>query len=511
MYRLGSAPIALDYEIHCTRGLTKAQSFLIKLVLVLAIGAPFLPTSTSDPIRHYEIRKQAQQWITVAQWWLTSEKSAQSLQGLQISCLVLIARQINGLGTSPTFSAATVLSMAMQMGLHRDARNPGNLSVLQAESMARLWATVVELYLVHCLETGSPLLLRPEDIDAPDPSNVHDNALLKGPISIDMGTGSTEYTNTPIQLLLLKSQKVRLQALRIINGGDDISYETTVDLANQLRKAGANASAFLSSYGSRTGSSQATFPSKYIDALLRKHILLLYRPFLLARRDLKDQQALSQTRKMCLESCMIMASYTDDMDLAFPSRPPDDFSRLMVYGAGYMRAGLTLDVITTLAYELTIQLQEEEEERRSTTADGVGENATPGPSTYDPARELARAARQPILRRLEHIRSQLAQTIINGSSSLKRYMLVSALLAQITTLEAGGNAKAAFHAAVRDAFRQCKEWIEAYLVRSASARGGSNGELKAGEKTTLVPEEQDLALEDFVSDSQTYILYGLQC
>lgn len=141
------------------------------------------------------------------------------------------------------------------------------------------------------------------------------------------------------------------------------------------------------------------------------------------------------SRKMCLESCIIMASSTDELYLV--SEAIDHFSSLMAQGSGHLRGGLSLDVSMTLAYELNAQYREDGSLR--------------GPGSHDPARELAIAAREPVMRRLEQIRDVHAQIIALGNPSLKRFFMVSAALAQIRTLEAGGDVKAAFYAAVKAA------------------------------------------------------------
>lgn len=68
----------------------------MKLVLMLAIGTAFYP----DRGEFERIRRLAQTWIYAAQWWLAgpSENSTLNLDGLQVFCLLLLARQTNSLG-----------------------------------------------------------------------------------------------------------------------------------------------------------------------------------------------------------------------------------------------------------------------------------------------------------------------------------------------------------------------------------------------------------------------------
>ncbi|KAJ4417245.1 hypothetical protein N0V82_006278 [Gnomoniopsis sp. IMI 355080] len=132
---------------------------------------------------------------------------------------------------------------------------------------------------------------------------------------------------------------------------------------------------------------------------------------------------------------------------------------MMLHGSGSLRGALSLDVIVTLAYELKIQFKEEE------LREG---------SVYDPARELARAGREPMIRCLENIREQLAKSIAKGDPSLKRYVMVSALVSKLKALEFGGNVRDAYFDAVRDAVHVCTMSLETYLAQHAPKSGGVN-------------------------------------
>lgn len=365
--------------------------------------------------------------------------------------------------------------MAMQMGLHCDTWNFPALSRVQTESMARLWATIVELSLASCLDCGTPISAALGTPDAREPSDINDDSELSDVNALDAISAPGDLgTDASIQLLLLKSQKLRIQVLKVINEtGPQTSYETVVDLSTQIRNACIEASSFFSSR-SPDWESAHSFHRKYIDTYLRKHTLLLHRPFMLAA---EQDPRFYLSRKICLESCMIMASYTDEMDM--PLRKLDDFSNLMIHGSGYLRGGLSLNVIVTLAYELNAQLKE------------VG--GAQGPHPYDPAHELGRAAWQPIIRRLEHIRKQLWQITALGTRSLRSYIMVSAFLAQMRTVEVGGNMKIAFYGAVKEAIQRCVESLKTYLASQPAQATDLNVNMPS------LPEGHEFNLNDLVS------------
>lgn len=386
--------------------------------------------------------------------------------------MLFLARQVNDMGISPSLSPASLLSMAMQMGLHRDSQIFPSLSHFEVESRARLWATVVELYVPSLLDNSMPMLVDIEAVDAKEPSNINDSDMIHDPIHEAPQPPGDRTTDTSIQLLLLKSQKLRLRAVQVLSDTRmRTSYETVVELANQLRTACTEVAAFFQSRASHLEPETVAFHRKYIDLYLRRHILLLHRPFVL---QAQEDPRFYLSRKVCLDSCMIMASYTDDLNL--PMAEPDDFSSLMIHGSGHFRGGLSLDVIVTLALELITQLQEDGPGRAPGRQQGEKENEQP---SYDPARELARAAQEPIIRRLQHIQEQLFQVVAFGKPSLKRSGIISALLAQVRALEAGGNFKEAFCKAIGDCMEKLSELLRLYLVAHTPQAQGPADEVPA--------------------------------
>lgn len=447
----------------------------MKLSLILAIGVPFtiddLCKTNADTLK-----SSAHQWIYSAQSWLSSpaEKMTHNLRGLQIFCLLAIARHVNGLGvSSPFFSASSLVSMAKQMGLNPDKNEFPQVSHAQAESMARLWITVVELALITHLESGTPLLDL-HDLGANQPGSFNDSDIMDGSMLERLHGKDNGITDMSIQLVLLKSQSLRARALDIINKaiGPQTSYEAVVELGDQLRKACTEASVFFSANAERLGPESA-FHRMYIDMYLRKYILLLHRPFMLAaQRDPRFYLS----RKICLESCTIIAAYLNEKS---DSGGAIDLSRMMIHGSGCLRGALSLDVIVTLAYELNTQLQEEDHLQE--------------PIAHDPVRELARAGREPVIRRLEHIREQLAKSITSGDPSLKRFILLTALLSKIKTTDSGGNVRDALFDSVRDAVQFCTKSLEAYLAQHALQSGDVDG------ATTLWSDQAEVDLDTMVS------------
>jgi hypothetical protein len=109
------------------------RTFLMKLVLILAIGTIFSPDRTNIDHAHRLIHT----WIYAAQWWLAgpSERSTHNLDGLQVFCLLVIARQNHFLEDSVWLSTGSLMEIRYGDGPPPRSQNlPGfiRLSVTDA-------------------------------------------------------------------------------------------------------------------------------------------------------------------------------------------------------------------------------------------------------------------------------------------------------------------------------------------------------------------------------------------
>ncbi|KAJ5963701.1 C6 transcription factor [Penicillium vulpinum] len=423
-----------------------STDFLMKLVLILALGTTFYP----DRSNKVHLRRLAQTWIYAAQWWLIGplEKSNVNLDGLQVGCLLLLARQTNNLPGTSWFSAGSVLRMAMVMGLHRTPNLFPALSVYQSQMRDRLWATVLELTLLSSLDAAIPLPFSLQDIDRTGLSNLDDEQFDPETETLSTPQSSRHFTDSSIQILLLKSLPVRVEAIRLVNNQhrQELSYETALRLGNELRSACRDIAALF--YTSQNQSRQAdrtpgmtNFHLRFLDTYLRRYILFLHRPFMIQAR--KDPR-FYLSRKVCLESCIVVASYADHLNL--PADTLDDLSHLTIVGRGSFKGALSFDVITSLGLEIVTQLEEEASTRP------LGSSP---PFIADPLDEMAKTYRLPLIRSLEHIQEQLLQIIALGNPSLKRYNFLSAILSQIRAMESGQPIQPAIYETVKESLKKC--------------------------------------------------------
>ncbi|KAL2851886.1 fungal-specific transcription factor domain-containing protein [Aspergillus pseudoustus] len=425
--------------------------FLAKLVLILAIGTVF--RSGEGSLAREEYQQLAQIWIYAAQWWLAgpSEKSTCNLDGLQVSCLLLISRKACGLGPSPWLSAGSLMKMAMAMGLHRDPSNFPSLSPFQAEIRRRLWATVLELELQESLDLSLPCLV-PPTVDTKAPLNIDDRLWTPDSTTMPHRQPNDEVTPASIQTLLYITVKLRMQVLEVIHHCQEQSYQRALDLGSQLRAACRKAAAFFSSANTDTDAEveSCKFQAKFIDIQLHRYILALHTPFVVQAR--KDPQYYF-ARKACLDSVATMAAYANALNL--PADAPDDICRLFVSGKGSFKGPLSLDVIGPIGLELVTQLEEE---------------YFPG-LDGDPLDKLAGAGRDHLIETLEHILRQLFQIIAMGTPSMKRFGLTAAVLGQIRAMKAGRDIKGVVYEAVIQSFKDCLLALQMSSQRTEAMSG----------------------------------------
>ncbi|KAF4986712.1 hypothetical protein FGRMN_10709 [Fusarium graminum] len=433
---------------------------LVRLTLILAIGTTFANFDSDAEIQH--LWRLAQTWIQNAQWWLTgpSEKTTYNLDGLQVFCLLILARQttFNCRGATSWLSSGSLLRAAITMGLHRDPKLFPGLSLFQQEFRVRLWTTVLELAVQSCLDLGLPLHLCEGDYDAFIPSNYDDSDLESTSPQSPKSMGA--FTDSYLQIAMAKSLPLRVEVIRLLNDfRHEKAYEKALAIGSQLRTACRDVAAFFHSakqnqnYSTQDASLQANeFHRKMIDFHLRRFIMFLHRDFMLQARS---DPRFYLSRKVCVEAALVIASGSKGTDLDTPLQTWDDLSRLSFVGRGLFKCALSFDAMLILALEVITELQDE---------------SAPDHES-DILRDLARAVRAPLIQVLEEIYVQLRCLITRGNMSLKRILFSNAHLAHIRALEAGRPVKPAVSETITSTLRDCVEMLRE--VQAATTPLGS--------------------------------------
>ncbi|PYH49627.1 uncharacterized protein BP01DRAFT_387792 [Aspergillus saccharolyticus JOP 1030-1] len=444
----------------------KVTPFLVKLILVLAIGTTFHPRRSKAGTEHDT--QLIQSWIYAAQWWLTgpTERLTSSLEGIQAFCLLLLARQMGTLGPSIWLSPGSLLQAATAMGLHLDSASFPSLSPYMAEMRARLWTTVLELTIQCSLDTAVPLII-PASTNSKPLCNLNDKDLDPEMKQATTARPMSELTDSSIQLFLHKSFALRAEAVNLIHDRSKLTYAKAIQLGNNLRNTCQTIATFFSSHAPCSTTPQhqhqsqhtnsdlhpTSFHRKFLDMILRRYILLLHLPFM---RQAATNPHYHFSRKVCLESAMVIASYANTLTLP-ATTDLDDFARLLIAGRGSFRGPLSLELFSILGLEIITQL--EESPPLPPPPPPPPSSLTASPSTHpaftNPLDELARATRGPLIRTLEHIRDQIFQIIRIGTPSLKRCIILSAMLAQIRAMERGDPVEEAVGESLVLSLREC--------------------------------------------------------
>lgn len=226
-----------EYDQYRHQPLLASDSFVLRMLLAMAIGVTFYQERDVETLR-----TQSKKWVYAAQSWLSElpyEKSRlMNIAGLQLHCLLLIARQsVSVVDDLVWVSSGSLVRRAFSMGLHRDPKYFPNISVLQAEIRRRLWATIIELNVQFSVESGMRPLVCFDDFDTEAPANINDEDIDENTGASPVSKPSDVFTETSVQIILLSSLKTRIEILQVCNTlNTEPSYEVVSRLGEIMTK-----------------------------------------------------------------------------------------------------------------------------------------------------------------------------------------------------------------------------------------------------------------------------------
>ncbi|GAB1317191.1 hypothetical protein MFIFM68171_07401 [Madurella fahalii] len=410
-----------------------AMELRLKVLLVVAIGSSISRDGDTAGLE----RGLVEQWIYAAQMWLSGplEKDRLSIGGLQIHCLLMLARQIFSIGGDLVWTSMGLLvHHAMQMGFHRDPTHLPPMSALQAEMRRRLWATILELVLQSSLDTAMPPRISLDEFDTLPPSNVNDDELHEGMSMVDLvADPRTACTSTSLQLLLMDSFAVRLRILSLLNRlNSEIPYSEVLSLSSEITDACSTASAFALRHSGLV----TPFHKNMLDYLVRRFLIPLHCPFAIQARTTNPLYHYSL--KVTMETALAIISPEPEPEAASES---GGFKKLLLIGGGLFKEGFRL-AITAISMEL---LAQSAIQRREGT--------------------LRIHARQ--RNELKHVMRQMMdlseERVKGGETNIKAYMFLGMVLAQAEAIEMGveqGEMERAIALAARDTLLVCVKLLE---------------------------------------------------
>jgi len=400
-YRILHLPsFRTEYESYMKDPGTAKTSFVVKLLLVMS-NATLLH---DDATLQEEWRVKTRSWIHVAQNWLSApiEKDRLTVDGLQVHCLLLLARQMNCVGADLIWiSAGSLMRMAIQMGLHQDPDHLGGMTLLQKEIRRRLWYTILEMNVQTSLDSGMCPLVTADDYDTRPPSNLNDDDLD----DVMQGGSPQEATSTPtrasFQCLLASSILLRLEATRIINAlREEPPYDRVLHLGGELALACRNATVSIDHHKSVAKALWPTeFPHSCCDHFHRRFLLCLHLPYAVKAAQ---NPMYSYSSKVGLEAALDLVSLLED----------EMYRRLLLVGGGMFRDILTRGAML-IFLELITQLENDS-------------------SAFEKKRNQAR--REPFLKDARKVVQYAQDRLWYGETNVKSYVFVSMAMGQVDAM-----------------------------------------------------------------------------
>jgi hypothetical protein len=474
-----------EYEDYWNDPQNVNTGFLIKLLLVMAIGTVFYQEAD-----FHSIRSSAQQWVYAAQSWMSApfEKGRLNLSGLQVHCLVLLARQATGVGGDLVWiSVGSLVRMAITMGFHRDPKLFPRMSILHAELRRRLWATVLEMAVTSSFDSGNPPLLSTGDWDTEPPSNINDNEIDETTKEPPVSKPNDVYTQTSLQIQLLKSLRSRLEVSRLINDFRfQPAYDDILRLGTEMLSFGRDG--ILLAQPIPNGSFKpTTLQRNLLDTPIRRVLLALHFPFAMKART---DPRFYFSRKVCLDSAITILTYPSTSSPTSPhpfDGPQDDYTRLKLVGAGFFKEVLIYATII-VELELITQLEEESPLMRN---------------------DVERQAREPLKRYVAYMVELSAQRISLGENNIKGHLFISAVSAEIDALERGEDPDPLIAKAAKESAETCYGRLKARIKKPPSSVVMESEPIVENEKGTgpmdfgTMEMDQEFAFEYLMPDAST--------
>jgi hypothetical protein len=325
------------------------------------------------------------------------------------------------------------------MGFHRDPKYLPDIPPLEAELRRRLWATVVELNTQSALDSGMPSLLSYSDWDTEPPANIDDIDLNESTTSI-VSKAPHIFTQTSLQLALLKSLPARLEVIRLANNfRTEPKYDEILAIDSTLTNACKENITFINKTNASCPPNSPAISQlnrNLLDLSIRRFILILHRPFAAkARTDPRYYFS----RKVCLDSSLTMLTYPSSP----PNFPPpgpgidDDYTRLKIVGGGFFK-GVIVHGNMTLFTELLAQIEE---------------GTSPS---------IARESLKTVFRDVIDL---AAKRIALVENNVKGHLFSSIVLAQIEALEQGRDPEQAVLKAARESMALCLDLLKKRIER----------------------------------------------
>lgn len=359
VYRILHVPtFRKDYEQIWTSDSKPDAAFLIQLKMVLAIGATIFD-------EQFSLRSSALKWVYEAQTWIAEPefKAQLSLQYLQISILLLLAREATSVGEDFTWiTAGSLVRAAIYMGLHRDPVHLPKRTIFGAEMRRRLWNTILEISLHSSMLCGGPPLMSLASFDTEPPGNFDDEQLMN---ENAVPKPEHEFSDATVARALRRTWEVRLAIAEFLNDlTSNCTYDEALRLDHEFKSSYKEQSRALQPGCYRGVRSPPQFAMNLVDFIMRRCLVSIHIPFLgpafhAATYAFSRKVVIDTSLKLWNTIYSSATSQTTQSESGHIARARSDLERLTMCGGGYLRTA-SFQATFILAGELLTQLKEEE-------------------------------------------------------------------------------------------------------------------------------------------------------
>jgi hypothetical protein len=348
-----------EYEQYWNHREATPDYFIIQLQLVMALGASMYDST-------FSMRSVATQWLLEAQLWLMlpPEKNRLTIAGIQVVCLLTLARSVCAMGHDLAWiSSGSLIRKAIYCGLHRDPRSlQGNMTTYRAEMRRRLWATILELNLQASFDAAFSTMISSADYDVLPPANLDDEDLDDRPdVARDSPPAHTKVTSMSIPLEVLRTHALRQALFKHANDfAVGLDYDETLRLNSAMTKAcrtlTQNLATLRLAEKGKPHPKISDFHTSLTELLVYRCFSTLHQPYIL--KSLESPK-LYFSRKMNLDSALKITSICGMSGQARATgpggddAPTSDFHRLLVNGSGVFR-NILLQALPGIIFELTL-------------------------------------------------------------------------------------------------------------------------------------------------------------
>lgn len=337
MFRVLHVPtFYTEYNAYWDDPNFKKKTFHQKLLLVLAIGTCFYYENEEQGC---PLRSLASAWIFKAQQWLVSvfEMGEPGMDVLQISCLLLLARQVDKSGSELTWiSADFPLRIAISEGYHLEPSiHFPDIRPFEAEMRRRIWATILELSLQSSLDADMPPPLSGDVWDCDPPTNVNDAEISESMVARALGRPLQHLTESSAQIMLVATVRVRLEVLQsLMTLTKSFAYQDVTRLVLELEaRSQAHAALLRTALTSPPCDGATEFQLDLLEILNRRFLLSLHRHPLELGGTTNPVFSLSNVE--AFESSLRILKH--DQTSSNPSSEHDNTRRLRIFGGGIFK------------------------------------------------------------------------------------------------------------------------------------------------------------------------------